>query len=112
MARFAVLCTVDPTQLEIFARLRAEHYRFLIDRRETILLGGPTRTTEGGLPETMIMIIETESLAAAKDFISDEPYNHAGGFTQVVVRPWTQVIPELEDGALYKTLAAEPTGLF
>ena len=107
MARYAVLCTIDETRLNVFTALRAEHYRYLIDHRESIVLGGPMRISDGARPETMIIILELETLAMAERFITEEPYSRHGGFSHIVVRPWSQVIPELQAGALEATYRQE-----
>lgn len=98
--RYALLCTIDPDKLDLFGTLRADHYDYLIKERGRIAFGGPARANEGGRPEMMIIIVEVASLAEAEAFIANEPYNHAGGFSKVIVRPWSQVIPEAEPGAL------------
>ncbi|MBV9748600.1 MAG: hypothetical protein JO157_07290 [Acetobacteraceae bacterium] len=105
--RYAMLCTVNPSKLDLFAALRAEHYRFLIARRDQIVFGGPARAAEGGRPETMIIVVEAPSQADAERFIAEEPYSRHGGFSHVVVRPWSQIIPEAEPGALERILEAE-----
>ena len=105
--RYALLCTIDPGKLDLFATLRAEHYRYLITHRESIVFGGPARVAVGGRPETMIIVVEAPSLADAEQFIAEEPYNRHGGFSHVAVRPWSQVLPEAEPGALEKTLQTE-----
>jgi uncharacterized protein YciI len=38
--------------------------------------------------------VEAESAPAAEAFIADEPYNSHGGFSSIVIRPWTQMLPE------------------
>ena len=55
----------------------------------------------------MIIVAEAASLADAERWIASEPYNAHGGFNGVVVRPWSQVLPEPEPGALAATLEAE-----
>ena len=105
--RYALLCTIDSNKLALFATLRAEHYRYLIAHRKSIVFGGPARVAEGGWPETMIIVVEAPSLVDAERFIAGEPYNSHGGFSHVAVRPWSQVIPEAKPGALEKVLEAE-----
>jgi len=107
VARYAVVCTIDQTKLDLFARLRAEHYAFLIAQQHRILLGGPARTSEGGPPQVMIIIVEAPTLNDAEAFIAAEPYNRNGGFSEVSVRPWSQVLPEVTAGDLARTHDAE-----
>ena len=107
MDLFACLCTIDEDKLELFGKLRAEHYGFLIAQRDRILFGGPARIAVGGRPETMIIIVKAADQAEAEAWIASEPYNSHGGFKAVAVRPWSQVIPESEPGALGRVLAEE-----
>ena len=102
MGLYACLCSIDESKLDLFGRLRADHYGFLIAQRKRILFGGPARVAEGGRPETMIIIVEANDLADAEAWIADEPYNAHGGFKVVAVRPWSQVIPEAEPGLLLR----------
>lgn len=107
MGLYACLCTIDATKLDLFSTLRADHYEFLVAQQHRIRFGGPTRADEGGRPETMIIIVEAASLESAEAWIAAEPYNANGGFSRVVVRAWSQVIPETEPGALRRILADE-----
>jgi uncharacterized protein YciI len=104
---FFILCHIDETKLDLFAALRAEHYDFLIAHHHRLRFGGPARASADGPPELMIMIAEAASQAAAEAWIAQEPYNAHGGFRSIVVRPWSQVIPEVEPGALEETRARE-----
>jgi len=107
VAHYAVLCMIDQTKLDLFAGLRAEHYAFLIAQQHRILLGGPARKSEGGPPQVMIIIVEATGLNDAEAFIAAEPYNRNGGFSEVSVRPWSQVLPEVTSGDLARTYDAE-----
>ena len=107
MERYAFLCTIDETKLDLFVRLRGAHYGFLIAQQHRILFGGPARAAEGDRPETMIIVAEAASPGDAEAFIADEPYNKNGGFKHVAVRPWSQVLPELEPGSLKRTFEAD-----
>ncbi len=105
MSHFAILAQVDQSQMEALQRIRPEHYRYLLAHQGQIVFGGPTRTPETGLAETMIIIIDVEDEAAAQTFIQNEPYNHNGCFKHVDVRAWSQVLPEAQPGALARTVA-------
>jgi uncharacterized protein YciI len=102
MSLYACLCTIDEGKLDLFSRLRADHYGFLIAHQRRIRFGGPARVAEGGRPETMIIIVEANDQADAEAWIAGEPYNAHGGFKVVTVRPWSQVIPEPEPGLLVR----------
>ncbi len=105
--RAAILCTIDQSKLPLFAAHREAHYAFLLDQRDRIVFGGPLRAAPDGPPETMLMIVEVDSLEEAEAFIKAEPYAQYGGFRDIHIRAWTQVLPELEVGLIERTLAAE-----
>lgn len=107
MARYLLECTIDPAKLDIFAARRARHYEFLIAHQSSIVFGGPARAQDDGPPQTMLIVVDAPSAEDARAFIDDEPYNRSGGFSSVIIRPWNQVIPELETGSLQRTLDAE-----
>jgi len=109
MSRFAILAAVDQRRMEVLKRLRADHYRYLLAHQERLVFGGPARSPETGLPETMIIIVEVDAQSDAEAFIAAEPYNQHGCFSRVDVRPWSQVMPEAEPGALARVVA-EMTG--
>ena len=107
MPHYALFCTIDHAKLDVFGRLRAQHYAFLIAQQKRILFGGPARQFEGGPPQTMIIIVEATTEDDAKAFIAAEPYNANGGFSEVAVRPWSQVLPEVQEGDLARTYEGE-----
>jgi len=55
----------------------------------------------------MIIVVEAEDQLDAEAWIAAEPYNAHGGFNGVVVRSWSQVLPEPEPSALRRTLEEE-----
>lgn len=103
MSRYVILATVDPSKLELFAQLRADHYGYLVKHRTAIVFGGPARIAEGGQPETMIIVIEVPTITDAEAFICEEPYTKQGGFNEVKIRPWSQVLPDINPGDLELT---------
>jgi uncharacterized protein len=107
MSLFAILCTINPAKLALFGNHRGDHYEFLIAEQHRIRFGGPARSPDGGAPETMIIIVEAADLDEAEAFIAAEPYNQAGGFSSVVVRSWSQVLPEQEPGSLVRAREIE-----
>ncbi len=107
MSRYLVECTIDPDKLDLLSTLRAAHYEFLIAHRGDIVFGGPARADPDGAPQTMVIVVEAASAEAAQAFIAAEPYNCNGGFADVTVRLWNQVLPEPTPGSLQRTLDAE-----
>ena len=105
MSRFAFVAQVDPARFNDLVRLRAEHYRYLLAHKEMLVFGGPTRDPATQRPETMIIVLEAPTLAAAESFVAGEPYHKQGCFAAISLREWSQVMPEVTPGALAKTVA-------
>jgi hypothetical protein len=102
-----ILCEIRQGALPALKALRLRHLEYVAVKRSEILFGGPARAADG-TPETMIIVVATDDRAAAEAFIAAEPYNASGQvFASVTVRPWSQVIPELAEGALESAIAGE-----
>ena len=104
---YAVTCEIKPGVVDKLMRHRLAHLDYIRTHLEEILFGGPARSTSGS-PETMIIILKTDSRDAAEAFIADEPY-HASGevFADVKVRVWSQVVPPLTAHPLEDAIASE-----
>jgi uncharacterized protein YciI len=103
----ALICTLRSGALPALKALRAQHLAYIQAHLGEILIGGPARDAQGR-PETMIILLRTDDLAAAEAFIDAEPYAASGQvFSDVRVRAWTQVAPEPSTGALALAIAAE-----
>ncbi len=87
--------------------LRADHLTYIQNHSSEILFGGPARGDDG-VPQEMVIILRTDNRAEAESFIHAEPYSASGKvFREILIRPWSQVMPEISDGWLEKTIAAE-----
>lgn len=107
MPAFAIVCEIAPDALAALKAHRLAHLRYIRDHAAMIRFGGPTRDA-AGMPERMIIIVDTPDPATADAFIAAEPYNRSGAvFASVVVRPWSQVMPEPYPGALDAEIAKE-----
>jgi uncharacterized protein YciI len=91
----SILCTFRPGALAEAKAKRLDHYEFLRRERNNIVEGGPL-TGNDGTPIAMQIVVDRESLEAAHEFISREPYTAAGLFESVSIRQWHRVIPEPE----------------
>lgn len=104
---FAITCTVAPGALPHLRALRAEHLAYVEAHLGLILFGGPARGADG-TPETMLIVVKTEDRQEAEGFIHREPYTASGVvFSDVLIRPWSQVVPEAAPHALRDAIEAE-----
>ena len=104
----ALICTLGPDVESLRLELRASHLEYIASKRTNILFGGPTLSAEGH-PERMLIILAVPDLDAAHAFVAGEPYSAHGVFETVEVRAWSQVLPELEPGALDRARALAAT---
>lgn len=92
--KYIILCELKAESAAGRKDLRLAHLEYVATHREQILVGGPALGKEGA-PETMLMIVEAETEAAAEQFVAAEPYWASGKvFTSRTVRSWPQVLPE------------------
>ena len=88
---YMVLCKDSPKSLQLRASTRPEHLNYLDSFK--IRFAGPfmSETTEEMIGS--LIILEANSLAEAKQFAANDPYNLAGLFESVEIKPFKQVIP-------------------
>lgn len=104
---FALNCKLRADAMPTLMALRADHLSYINDHSGEILFGGPARSDDG-VPQEMIIIVRTDNRVDAEAFIHAEPYTASGKvFWEILIRPWSQVIPETSPGALEQAIAAE-----
>ena len=89
---FALICTDKPGHLQVRMDTRPAHVDFLngLNAKGALKLAGPTLDADGK-PNGSLVILETESIEAARAIAADDPYAKAGLFADVAVRPWNWV---------------------
>lgn len=86
---FAFICTDDPA--EGLARRQAnrpDHLAWLEGLGDKVKAAGPLMNDENSEPLGSLLIIECESLEAARALATEDPYGKAGVFEHVAVQPW------------------------
>ena len=88
---YMVLCKDSPKSSQLRASTRPGHLNYLDSFK--IRFAGPfmSDTTEEMIGS--LIILEANSLAEAKQFAANDPYNLAGLFESVEIKPFKQVIP-------------------
>ena len=88
---YMVLCKDSPKSSQLRTSTRPEHLNYLDSFK--IRFAGPfmSDTTEEMIGS--LIILEANSLAEAKQFAANDPYNLAGLFESVEIKPFRQVIP-------------------
>jgi len=89
---YAIYCHDKPNAEKLRAEIRPAHFKYISESGEMVKLGGPLLSDDGSRMIGSILIIETDSLSAAKEWASQEPYSIAGLFQTVHINPWKWVI--------------------
>jgi uncharacterized protein len=84
---YALLCTDQPGSLELRMKVRPEHVAYLNGPSVALKAAGPF-LDEAGNPTGSLVIIEAADMAAAKVVAANDPYNVAGLFSNVEIKPW------------------------
>lgn len=86
---YAVICRDKPGALQIRLDTRATHLAY-IEATGVVRMAGPF--LEEGQMCGSLVILETDSLAAAQDWAANDPYAKAGLFESATVSEWKKVI--------------------
>ena len=81
-----------PEGAAIRAATRAAHLAWTGSQPLKIKLGGPFLDADEGMAGSL-MVIEADSLEAARAFHADDPYTKAGLFESSSVDPWRITLP-------------------
>jgi len=85
---FAVICNDKPDCVDLRATNREAHLAFLAGLGDSVKLGGPLMDSAASFMNGSLLIIEADSLDAAKTMMAGDPYAKAGLFESVEIRPW------------------------
>lgn len=91
---FAIINHDKPDSLELRMKTREVHLDYLRGVGDDLLVAGPILGDDGDTPVGSILIVEAESLEAARAFAAGDPYAQAGLFSSSNVMPWRKVFPE------------------
>lgn len=87
--RYALICTDKPGHLETRKANRDAHVAYL---KETgVEMAGPLLDAGGEMYGSLV-VIEAESRAEAEGWAANDPYAHAGLFSDVRIEAWNKVI--------------------
>ena len=94
--RFVIFAEDRPDGLELRLATRPTHLEYMSGFNTVV--AGPILDDEGNPCGSMI-VVELDSLAAARAFAENDPYNEAGLFERVSVREFKTVVWPTTDGA-------------
>ena len=91
MALFILTCVDKAGALDLRMATREAHLAYVRDNLATIKVAGPLQDAEGAMSGSLF-IIEADSADLVKAFTAADPYNKAGLFEEVTVRPWKMTV--------------------
>jgi uncharacterized protein YciI len=94
---YVVTCTDRPDGLALRQANRPEHLDYLNSLGEAVVLAGPFLDPESETMNGSLIVIEAESLEAARALAAGDPFAKAGLFATVEIRPWVWSINNPED---------------
>ncbi|MBK5197248.1 MAG: YciI family protein, partial [Methyloceanibacter sp.] len=92
-------CTDKPNSLAVRKANRPEHVAYLESLDETLVFAGPFTEADGATMNGSLVVIEADSLEAARQIAAGDPFAKVGLFASVEIRPWLWTInnPEEEE---------------
>ncbi len=87
---FVIFATDRPDHEKVRDGEQPRHHAYIHDPGLPVRLqvAGPTLDPDSETLNGSLFIIEAEDMAAAEAFVADDPYNQAGLFETVVIRPF------------------------
>ncbi|MCG2580568.1 MAG: YciI family protein [Marinobacter sp.] len=87
---FVVFGTDKPGMEKVRASVRSEHREHLRhhDHSVKVVLGGPTLAEDQETMNGTMLVIEGSHIQQVRAFLEQDPYNKAGLFKSLEVRPW------------------------
>lgn len=89
---FVIYCVDKPEHGPVRAENRPAHVEYLKAQGDKILVAGPTTSEDGEAMTGSVIIIDFANIAEAEVFAEKDPYNKAGLFENVAIKPWKKVI--------------------
>ena len=97
---YALICTDKPGEgLALRMKTRETHLAWIASLGDQMKSAGPFMSEDGTEPRGSLVIIEADSLQAARDLAAKDPYAKAGVFENVDIRPWKWLFGAPEGGA-------------
>jgi len=96
---FSHYCLDKPGAEGVRLENRDNHLEFVASYGDAVKIAGPVLSDDGEKMAGSILIVEHESLDAAKAWGELDPYARAGLFESVDIRPWKWIIGNPEDAS-------------
>ena len=91
---FIVQFEDEPDVAEIRQKLLADHFAFLDNKKDKVLVAGSVREIPSDRPLGGLWIIEAESEAEVRDLFKDDPFWVNGLRASVRINRWAKAFPD------------------
>ncbi|ARX89189.1 MULTISPECIES: YciI family protein [Streptomyces] len=81
-----------PGSLPLREELQEEHWSYMDGYAKQLIARGPTFAADGETPTGSVHIVDVPDAATARAFAFDEPVHQAGGYRDVLVRRWQNLL--------------------
>jgi uncharacterized protein YciI len=92
---FVLVCTDKPGSLDLRLATRPQHLAYLETYVSRLIQTGPMLDLDSR-PCGSLLVIDVADRAEAEGFAEADPYNKAGLFESVVIRPYRQIFKDGE----------------
>jgi uncharacterized protein YciI len=82
---YIIYQTDKPDSADLRARVREEHFKYLDDNEDILVLGGATLAEDGATRTGSVLIVNVPSLEEAQNFSENEPFRKNGLFSRVEI---------------------------
>ncbi len=91
---FLIYCTDKPDHENVRLENRPAHLGYLDGFMDQVFTAGPTLSEDSESMTGSVLIMDFKDMAVARDFAENDPYNQAGLFESVTIKPWKKVLPK------------------
>lgn len=85
---YALICTDKPGSAALRLDVRPRHLAYIEQHKSHVPIAGPFLSEDGQSMTGSLIILDADSLEAAKAFSASDPYTQAGLFSHVEIKPW------------------------
>ncbi len=89
---FTVYAVDKPDSLQIRLDNRQAHLEWAAGFMDKIKIGGPMLADDGEAMAGSMFVMEYDSVEALRDLFKNDPYNKAGLFESVTIRPFKALL--------------------
>lgn len=85
---YALICTDKQDGLALRLERRPEHIAYLKSLGDKLIFAGPFLKEDGKTMCGSLLVVEAESMEAARAIAAGDPFAQAGLFEAAEIRPW------------------------